>query len=229
MTLVQLRTIVEGTTGRTDKDTLIDASINFALITLSQSYNFLDLQREFDTWVAGGDYKMELPMNLNQIQELRFLVPASPTVSYPMKLERKLWVVEKFPNIAGSSITGRPLWCYREGNQLFFDRKCNGVYCVRITGDVVASYFAEADECPIKNAEECLVAYATAEVYRAIQLYTDAGQWMQKWTLLRTNLINAKQRETGTQFVAEPWSRDRRPQTNEPWLDPFQGLSNQYR
>lgn len=222
----ELLDLVKSNTGRTDKDTVIDQGLNFAIQRISQRQPFDELRNEFDCQIVENDTQTQLPSDLDQIVELRLIVPSSPTLSYPMELWRKTKFIKLFPNVIGSTITGRPLWCYRDRNMLYLDRKSNGTYTIRITGFKLGVFSNGFAGDPVTEADECLTAYATHYLYKSIQMYADAQFWFGEYNQLFLELVNAKQREIGNSSIATEWSRTRPVQPNQPWLDPFEGHRN---
>lgn len=210
-------------TGRSDKETQISQYVTFGFADLCRKHPFDSLRKETDTQINVLDTQMQIPADVNQIVELRLLVPSSPTLSYPMELKRKVWFTKQFPNVVGSTITGRPLWCYRDNNQIYFDRKANGVYAVRITYFPFSWFKGATATSGIHDADEALVAYATSRTYRSVQMYEDAQIWFSEYGRLAKELINAVQREIGVRVVADEWTRRGNIQPNQPWLDPFAG------
>lgn len=221
MNRIELATLVVQNTGRTDKIPLINKSLIFAVKRMSELFPFLELRRECDTPIQPLDTQIQIPSWVDQIVELRMVDPATPTMSYPMELHREVWFVSRFPNVVGSTITGRPLYCYRRENLLFLDRKSSGDYICRLTATCKADLITDFSEVSIKDADEAIIAYATSSVYRSIQMYQDGQNWDQRFKELTTILVRAKERELGVHFVADMWSNELPIKPNQPWLDPF--------
>jgi hypothetical protein len=214
---------VQANTGRTDKDDIAEDRLRKALVNLSQLYPFEQLKSQSDTALAIGEYKITMPA-IDQIIELRLIVPSSPTMSYSMMLKRKTWFTQRFPNIPNTVITGRPLWCMVDNGELWLDRISNGAYTIRITGLTIGTYADGSDSSPITNSAECMVAYATAGVYASVQQYTDAKFWMGEYGRLYQALRDFKAGDPGERIVADEWRWRRRVTPNQPWLDPFEGI-----
>lgn len=219
-----LNSLVVENCGRSDKIGQIDTYLDFALDQLSKLYPFDALRGEINIDLPTNATQIQLPNTLFQIIELRLLVPNTPTLSYPMELHRKRWFVEKFPNVVGATISGRPLYCYREKNQLYLDRHANGDYNIRITAYTLDKFGAASDTPRLNMCYEAIVAYATGCVYKSIQMYDDAMFWLGEFNRNANLAMKAEQKEIGVSLVAQPWNRRQPIQTNEPWLDPFAGL-----
>jgi len=220
----ELRDLVIGNTGRTDKTDLINDSLDFGLTTISKISLFDDLRKQAEVSLASGISSVQLPSDVFQIVEIRFIDPAAPTNSYQMILWRKREFTKRFPNVAGSLITGKPLNCYREKSSLFFDRILQFPYTLRLTYYYLDVFENDSDSPSLIGIDEALVAYATASVYRSIQMYKDAEYWDSQFKALINNFKLANDAEVAAVVACEPWRRDNRPNPNAPWLDPFQGI-----
>ena len=223
MTRLQLQQQVISRTGRSDKAQDINHFLNWGMDRLSEIHPWDCLRPEINNPINELDTQFQIPEWVDQIIEMRLLVPASPTLSYPMELHRKTWFVKQFPNVVGSTITGRPLYCYRDENTIFLDRKSNGSYNILCTVYAIRHFLSDQDKPRIPRADEALIAYATARLYEAVQMYEDAQYWMAQFNNIARSLINQEERELGVRFVADEWTRKQPVQTNQPWLDPFEG------
>lgn len=225
MTKTELRNLVITNTNRSDKATTIDLFLDFALSTLARSYAFDDLRKTLQVPLTSGGYSVQLPVTLNQIIDITFIDTTSPTSSYPMKLIDSTQFLGMFPNIPGSTTSGRPTMCCQSGNLLLLNTKTNAAYQLSITGYTVPKFFSATDENPIVDSDEAVVAYATARLYYSMQMYKDGEFWERDYQVRRQVLINGKERRVGTSYVAQPWQRSSTFTTNSPWLDPFAGQS----
>lgn len=216
-----LNAMVVLNTGRTDKVTLINQFLDFAILELSKLHPFDEERTEADTAITTGQTQVQLPDFLHKIVELRLLVPNSPVLSYEMFLTRKREHVKDFPNVGGSSITGRPYFCAVDKNQLLFDRICDSNYTIRLTFTTQGHFDTDSSEPTVKGSDEALIASATAQLYRSVQMYEDAMAWEARYRQLTQQLVNDALRELGVNVVARPWTRKSPIFINEPWLDPF--------
>lgn len=221
----ELRTRVRNNIGRTDKDAVINDGLDFGLKEISKLYPFRELHIESDVGFNADDIGVNLPSNLKQIIELRLVDPANPTLSYPMSLVTKQEFVAKYPNVAGSPSTGRPFFCYRDKQQLFFDRKSSGSYFIRMTRLIYDKFFTDDSEPDIQDCEETLIDYSTAFTYRSIQMYDDAKNWDARTGGHLRTLVIAVERTLGNKIIGREWVRGGDVDTNVPWLDPFAGHS----
>jgi len=223
MDLETLVAEVQTRTGRTDKDSVAETGIRFALTKISQLFPFDQLRRELTIAVASGDTQITIPGNVDEIIELRLIVPATVNMSYSMNLRRKTWFVQRFPNVPNTIVTGRPYFCYREDDVLHFDRVSNGSYNIVMTAFTTGSYVSGSDESALSGSDECLIAYGVKQVYESIQMYQDAQYWQSQFGQHLGALITQKSRENGVKYIAEEWHWQRGISPNQPWLDPFAG------
>jgi hypothetical protein len=226
----ELRTKVITNTGRSDKTTVINDGLDFGLRNLSQTHPFLALRTgEIDVSVVTNDLSVQLPGTIRQIVELRLIDTASPTQSFPLKLIRKREFVERFPNVGGSSITGTPSYCYFDSPMLWFNVSCNSSYTVRLTRFSLDKFDSDFDETVIPDADEILIAYATAYTYESVQMYTDAQYWFNKFRALVMLAVENEERQIGVRLVHSPYCEKPDIVSNSPWLDPFAGHSGDSR
>ncbi len=224
MTRAQLRAIVQINYGRSDSNavSVINAGLDEGLREIAKVYPFDAMNLECDITFVAGQSDIQLPAGINNIIELRMVDPANPTLSYSMDYRRKRWFVSKFPNVPQLPITGRPLFCYKQGNKLFLDRVSNGTYKIRVTYNIIDRFENDLSEPRIQNVESALSCYATFYAYRSVQMYTDAKIWFGEFARnLKTALDN--EQSDNTTLRAEPWVSKPEISTNVPWQDPFAG------
>jgi hypothetical protein len=217
--------LVIANTGRSDKYTPIVNWFNVGLVRIASLHSWKDLRVQADVSVVTNDTTAALATSVKSLVELRLIDIASPTLSFAMELRPKQWFVERFPNVAGSPISGRPYFCYRAGTTLYLDRKCNSSYTIRYTYQKTAEFAGNLDESqsPITEIDDVLVAYVTAEVFRAIGQYEDANYWDQRFGNLLAAAIKDDEDETGVRYIAEQWAQRSDVFLNQPWVDPFSG------
>lgn len=224
-TRLDLQAMVIENTGRSDKTTLINNSLNFALKELSRLYPFAYNRPEADYSVAAASTYKALAARLNQIVEIRLIDPAVTTFSNPLTIMRKVPFVRMFPNVAGSAITGRPSHVYLDGVTVYFNCITLATYTLRVTYYQLDRFVDDTTVATIPDADEVLVAYATANTYRGLQMYEDAAEWDKMFLRLSRSLINQAEKDIGNQNMAREWTNsDRAPESsggNPPWLDPW--------
>lgn len=226
MNKAQLRALVIDNTGRTDKSTTINTALDFALQSMCRIYPFDSLRKEGDIPINAGDTQAQLPSIMFQITEARLVDPGNPTFSYSMEIMRKNVFVKMYPNVAGMPITSRPFRMYKDGHTIFFDCIANNPYIIRVTGFSLDVFNSDVSSPLLYNADEVLVAYATANVYRSIQMYDDANVWDMQFKKLFNLFVSSEEKDVGRERIARPWKNpDQTPRNNviPPWLDPFAG------
>lgn len=226
MNFSDLQTAVIDRTGRPDKVTVIQDALNNGLKKLMRSHPFDKMRKTATLVYNSGDTQVAMPSDVHQLVTVTFQDPSIPTASYPLILIRKTQFLKMFPNVTGSVISGRALFCCRDDqNQvLLLDRHSIGTFHIVITYTFHQKFVLPTDEPLIPGVDEALVAYATASVYRAIQMYDDAKAWDMQFAVLMRDLVLDVEREIGLSTVAKEFENARpRSSTNPPWLDPFDG------
>lgn len=210
-----------GTTGRDDKEDQIVEGLNFGLVNLMSKHPFDKMRKEISISISSGDYQAQIPDGVGQLCEGRLIQPLSPVLSYPLVFIRKLTHVRMYSNPSGSSITGKPYVCYRDANKIVFDRICDASYTIRLTTLIVPKLRNNGEQQLIQTADEALVAYATAWVFKGITQFEAAVYWDNQYKEKVQDLINFVIREIGLTTVAREWTREPKVSRNNPWEDPF--------
>lgn len=220
----ELRLRVFRLTGRNDKTIETNDGLDFGLRKLSQLHPFLALRSgEIDVHILAGQLSCTIPPNVRQIVECRLVDPSVLTNSYPLTILRKVDFLHNFPNVAGLGITGRPTHVCRDRTTLFFNTNSSGNYVIRMTRYILDTFLTDGDESVIPDADEILMALATAYVFRSFEQFDSASHWDQEAGKLIGLAVKAEENDLGLSLVAKEWGRGRLSSGNAPWLDPFAG------
>ena len=172
-TRAQLRTSVMELTKRTDKETLTNDALDFALLELQNEYLYRVVRTEADLSTSQDDVSEALPSGFHRLLEVRLI---DSTSSYPIEVRSLKWVLENFPNISADS-SSKPDWCYEEGGVLYFSCPLDAAYTIRVTYYALSTFVSDATVNPIPVAESALIFYATSYVYDGLELDKDARKW----------------------------------------------------
>jgi len=217
-TLADLRTLVIANVGnRSDKNTVINAAINFGLEHALGWYTFHEVRAESDLVTEIDDLYVDLPTGA-KVSEARLVVGLSLN---PITLKSKIWVVSRWPNIVALS-SGRPQYGYIQGGKLYFSCPLGDAYPVRVTYAIPPVLSADETENPITILDEALIAYGTAAVFRSVQNFDAANLWTQQYGTL---LAAARALDLQHNIEHKADVVESEPSTFlNPWEDPFYGF-----
>ena len=160
-----IRTLVEGNTGKTNKTTEINAYLEKGLKKAALVFDFTDIREIVspDTDIVIGAMQIPVPQNTRTILSIRLFTTGNTQSSY-LKLKNSTWW-DKFITEPAANSQGWPEFGLRHRSQILFDRPSQTLSArFRITR--IPSFDAEDDkECPIDVLDLFLEAYATAMVF----------------------------------------------------------------
>lgn len=217
MTRDQMRDLIVQHTRREDKLPLIEQAIALAVAELGQLHEWRELRYQFDITLAMGERYVNIESGVFHVLSLR-LIDADQKF-YPVELWSKTHVVQKYPD-EGNSSTGRPLVAYEDTGQLWLAPKADKQYIVRVDTFRLHPELKPSEQPLVQAVDNAIVAWATAYVFRSIQMYEDANQWMQEYARAMGLALKAERR-THFKRVLRPVNEQIPMPRIEPWLDPF--------
>ncbi len=217
MTRLTIRGLVEDATGRTDKTSLINSAIDIAVEEVSTQHLWSDLLVSTNLFLVVGSTSKALASDVARVVEMRVI---DNTLSYPLKIRPRSWVVRHFPNPSAQS-TGKPSFAYIEGQTLFTVPLPDAIY------EIQYAYFkmhvalsTDASEVTIRHAGPSVVAYTTFWVFQSIEKHEEAQKWLVSYLQLLESAKKLDRANSAVKHVAD--QRGRMPvSTNDYWLDPF--------
>jgi hypothetical protein len=125
----------------------------------------------------------------------------------------------KFPRPENYS-EGRPSYYLRYGEYLELFRIPDDVYTVSIRYSKWPTVLSnDSQVSDFTGKDELLIAAGVLETYLALEEYTDAATWMQKFMgLLRDSVLDESEPDWGP--VAETFGKNAVPIIGEPWASP---------
>ncbi len=212
----EIRDLVIETTGRSDKESLINSAINIALNKVSSEHLWNDLLTEASVTLTVDATSVALSSDVRRLTEVRIIDGLS---SYRLQVRPMSWVVKMFPSLSSHS-SGKPRYGYLQGTTLNYIPKSDSTYTTTysyyklhpdLSDDITGILILQADET--------VIAYTTYWVFRSLQLHDDANQWLASFLVELTNAKRAD-RSAATEYIADQRGR----QVSVPgdyWLDPF--------
>lgn len=216
MNRLEIRNLVIDTTGRSDKESLINSAINIALNKVSSSHLWNDLLTEASVTLVVDATSVSLESDVRRLVEVRVL---DGTSSYKLRIRPMDWVVKMFPDLSVRS-SGKPRHGYLQGTTLHFVPKSDDTYTVKYSYyKLHPDLINDTTSILILQADEAIIAYATHWVFKSLQLHNDASQWL---GLFAIELANAKRadRSPAIEFVADQRGRNVSA-SGDYWFDPF--------
>lgn len=220
MNRAQIRELVLENTRRTDKTGLMNLAINAALQKVSSDHLWIDLMVSADLAIVANDASVAIPSNCHRLADARLIVAGSPSMSRGIKVRPRTWVNQWYPSPSDQP-TGKPVYAYLEGSSLYFVPLSDGSYTVRVAYyRLHPDLTADTDECLIRHAGQCVAAYATHWVFKAIEQHENAAQWAGLYVDLFRSAKKVDKDNAATKFYGIP--RGEEPPSNANWQDdPF--------
>lgn len=222
LTFLQLRTRVRSNIGnRSDKDTIINETLNEGLEELVKRHFFRDAISQHDFDIAADDASVEIStVGIHQVLEVRLI---DGTISHPFIIKSKRWVTDRWPNVSADN-TGKPTLGYIEGDEVFLYPVSSGAYKLRMTSvQFPVAMAADGDVPSIKNVDPILIAYATSEVFDSMQDSESANRWEGRFEGRLLSAIRADKKGAANDRIVDPFLWSARSTVIQPWLDPFSG------
>lgn len=225
MTYLQLRNAVIDNSNRSDKVSVINNGINFALAEAAKRHQWYALRTALAATINVGDISVTMPVNFYRLVEIRLIDAAANALSYPLRVVPRGQFLRRFPNVNGTTAGGRPMLGYEENGIFYFSPKSSGTYTV--AGTYQKSFptlTADADVNPLVELDLFIIAFSTAYLFKSIQMFDAAGNWMQDANSLLDNAIKSEKNRPATTYMMEEFAQ---PGDGtdfvEPWSDPFAG------
>lgn len=219
MTFEQIQNLVLERTKRSDKLAHIQLSLNLALTEYGQVRDWNALRASADLPFSTGANTVACPSFFGKALSARMQDSAGTLWRFHLigqeQFERKYAAVQ-------TTWTGRPVVGYVRGAVIQFLPYSNGDYTLQLKYYSKFTEFAAAgDPCPIPGLENALAAYATAEVFRSIQLLPQAEYWEGQATRALSNAIRDERRQPGIETDKEEFSVESDDPIVDPAYDPF--------
>jgi len=220
MTREQIVSRVMTNTGRTDKASLAGDAIREALIEAGSMHRFQSMYQEATISFAAGSGSVALPEGTFQVLEVR--VQNGPT-SYSIQLRPKRWITRHYPNPAYYA-AGYPYFAYTEGGKLYYLPVSNADYVGVASILVLPDLVEDLDTLNPNYLMTYVIAYATAEVYRSVEMFDEAAQWDVR-AAQRLQLAIKADNMSGEEQIADQFpDRGGSGEIVEPYFDPFYGF-----
>lgn len=212
-----LRQAVIDSSGRTDKDSVINRGLDLGLRKLAMLHPFGDLLVQDTEALAVDDTYVTLPAGVYKVWETRLI---DGTMSYPLTQKTKLWVVDRWPAVEEYTAS-KPVVYYVEDGKLYIAPKSDGVYDLRFTYLSLPTGFAsDAEENPVNGSDLCLIDFAAAYLFRTLEQFDSSREWERQFAQDAADLIRSDKR-TNALFAHSGFQQDVPLGQPNPWEDPF--------
>lgn len=226
MTFLQLRNAVIDNTQRSDKISVINNGINFALVEIAKLHEWYALRTTpADVVINANDLQTTLAADFYQLVEARCVNPASVSLSYPFQIIPKLSFVKNYPNVSAYG-TGRPYVGYYEKGILYYFPKSSSTYNLRYTYLKLPTLLSlDTDVNPLVECDVPVISYATSYLFDSIQMFEAGNVWRGRFSQSIAESIRSEKRHVATIVQMEQFSQENGiiSTSPEPWLDPFAG------
>jgi hypothetical protein len=202
---------LEGT-GSADRSQLAGDAIGEALLEAAQLHNFQSMSEEVPVTFATDSNSFALPEGTFQVKEVRLL---NDNTSYTLNLRQKRWITRHFPNPTFYT-SSYPSYAYTEGGLLYYMPKANADYTGVMTITRIPTLAGDDDELEPSLLATYVIAYATAEVYRSVEMFDEAAVWDNK-AAQRLQLAIIADRKSEEEVILDQY-----PDANEdPYIDKY--------
>lgn len=213
----QLRQLVVGITGRSDKAEVINTALNLGLESITNRHDFFPKYFEEEIAIVEDDSFVELPPRVRDIAEVRLI---DGPQSYPLEIRLKTYVAARWP-MPDEVSKGKPIVGYVEDGKFHFLPYSDAAYALRFTFIPLAGPLeSDTDEPGILGIDNALVAYAAAFVYDSLEMSQEASVWTSRYEMRLLESIRADKRSVGRRITQGPY-KDAPSTIVDPWLDPF--------
>jgi hypothetical protein len=212
----EIRALVEQTTGRSDKTTVINSAINTALNKISAAHLWSELLTVGTGSLTVDAESFTLDSTLQRLTRFRIL---DSLLSYPLTIVNESWVLSQFPDPSAFG-SGKPRFGWLRGKVLHLLPVPDSTYNVSYT------YFrkhpgldSDDAEVLISCADDAVIAYTTYWLFRSIEKHEDANQWFADYQM---HLRDAKEMDRSSAVMMGAQTRGMKSYLPEiAWLDPF--------
>lgn len=222
-TRLQLRTSVINNTQRADKADFINQALNDALSEMANRHQWRGLRVQSSVSVNVNDTSFPIPDNMNHIVSVRVQNENSILV-HNLRLESKKQLEQRYPALGTLNTASTPCYAYEEAGIINFLPRASQNCTMVVTGDYnPGNLLSDTDQPSIPQAEPAIIAWATAETFRSIQMLEEAQYWdaqfEKRFLILKRN---DQSRPAERRFV-KPFPQPPGEYILEPWKDPFAG------
>lgn len=178
-----VRNLVISNTSRRDKAALINTAISLVMAEITQIHEFRTSRVEADLTLSASTQTVILPSDVFQLlPDVRLLDSTASSVSRIVPLKEKTWILQRYPNL-GVTVESWPAFCFvdDESGLLTFVPISAQDWTVRIEYHklfVEVTSDATIIDRQITNA---VISWATAYVFRSIQMFTEAREHMAEY------------------------------------------------
>ncbi len=212
------RTLVEESTGRTDKTSLINSALDLAVKEVSKAKLWSTMLVEDTVSLLIATSSIALATDANRIVELRVVDGSS---SYKLQIRSRTFVIQRWPDVTALN-DSKPAWGYFVGKTLHVVPAADQAYTIGYAYyRLHPALAADSDELLIDVADAAVIAYASYWVFLSLQQAEDAALWMATY---KDRLGEAKEADhsSATEVFLRPYN-EAVPVQPDYYLDPFVG------
>lgn len=229
MNRLEIRTLVQQHTRRTDKDALINSGIVLALQEIMQLWPWRDLRAEFDISLPSGTNVVSLPSFVNQVVQIRVLDVDSPielrsatdldstlgNLGYELTILDQRTMQSIDPNLSINS-TGIPKYAIVKNGLIQVIPPTNTDKILRILDDaIIINMQDDTDDNPLPRTDNAVIAWATSYLLMSIEKFEEAAQWDKKFQQAIAIARSNNDRRTGQKRQMRGAMSEQ-----ERWVDP---------
>ncbi len=184
MTLIEILTSVKANHARVTqagvdtKDAVARVGVKLAIQELPKFHEFEVLRTSTDIPIAAEAGNVDVPDGILKLLEVRYM---NDLLSYTLPIKNREWVTRRYPDLDALS-SSYPIHCYQEGSKIYVAPRSAFDVSLRLQYTTLPSFDATDDGSSLSPAipliDRYLISYATSWVFKSLQLFNEAGQWM---------------------------------------------------
>lgn len=201
MTKTQLIAAVVSNTMRSDKTTVIGIGIDLGIAEICSRHSFKQHRLVVSATLAAAASTLSLPTDCLQLIGVRVKrgdgVDTTDQSGSVIDIKAKDELVRLYPDLADSDVSGIPNCCYEENGLLTFIPKANLAYEIELTYDALEVFSDDTDSSNVARIDACIIAYATAYLFRSISMFESAQQYASEYERSLYHIVLSDDRRPG--------------------------------
>jgi hypothetical protein len=186
MNRLQLREMVIANLGsRSDKNTIINSVLDMALarVLSTERWTFTNVDVSID--VEDGDSYVTLPNDCGKIMSLT-LVDGTSILGV---IEKNLDWFKRYLTTISTTTKSTPTICAQEGSILQIYPPADKAYSLNVSYMLSTTLTSDSSTTPSPILDEPIIAYATAYVFKSLQMFQESSLWEQAYAQSLTHAI----------------------------------------
>lgn len=180
LSLTSILTAIQQNHKRDDREATARTGILLALQEIPKFHEFEISRTSVDLPISTDAGSVDLPDDVLKILEIRWI---NELLSYQLPLKNRELILRRFPNLDAIP-SSYPVECYLEGTKIYIAPRTSLDAAIRVNYTILPSFNDSDDSSTISPAiplvDKYLIEYGTGWVFQSLQMFNEAGFWMQR-------------------------------------------------